>query len=222
MCAFSNCTSLQRVELHNGLQKIGHRAFSNCDQLETLIIPSSVMAIGKGAFEGCASLSTDEFGQGVHHVQQAAFDGIYSQRIKIPTTSFVIEWGDYPSCALAEDPFIPSADGGVERTVVSGNLGQSEHLLAAVEEKINGILDRQDCTKEEKLGEIRSMIVHVKMAEATTCLELALLKASMDKERNLAAVPTTRKRRRVTKESYRVTCGAEIVIPNVLLFFYGS
>ncbi|KAL7525521.1 hypothetical protein ACHAWF_001396, partial [Thalassiosira exigua] len=217
------CESLRRVELHNGLQKIGHGAFEDCIKLKSLTVPSTLMDIGKNAFQDCVALRTVEFGQGVHHIREGAFDECTTLGgIEIPPNAFVIEWGDVHRCELAEDTFIPSADGDVERTVVSGNLGQNEHLLAEVEEKINGILGQQDCTQEEKLGQIRSTIVHLKMVESTTCLELTLLKASMDKERNLAVAPVTQKRRRETRENYRVTCGSEIIIPNVLKFLDGS
>ncbi|KAL7529029.1 hypothetical protein ACHAWF_007585, partial [Thalassiosira exigua] len=220
--AFFSCGALRRVELPNGLQKVGDDAFSFCGELEILTIPSTLVAIGKRAFGGCLSLRTVEFGQGVHHVGEGAFDECLSlDGIKIPQNAFVIEWGDDTSCVMVEDTTFPLEDEDVERTVVSGNLGQSEHLLAEVEEKINIILGRH-CTIEEKLGQIRSMIFHVKMVDATTCLELALLKANMEKEQNLTAAPITRKRRRETRESSRVICGAEIVIPNVLSFLDGN
>ncbi|KAL7528263.1 hypothetical protein ACHAWF_002501 [Thalassiosira exigua] len=221
--AFSNCDSLQSVAFHHGLENIGYGAFEYCDKLENLIIPSTLKDIGKSAFQGCKSLRAVHFCEGVHHVGKGAFNECTSLgSINIARNSFVIEWGDDLSCALAEGTSIPSDDGGVERTVVSGYLGQSERFLVEVEEKINRILDRQDRIKEEKLELIRSMVYHVKMVDATTCLELALLKASMDKERNLASAPITRKRRREKRDNLRVICGAEIIIPNVLRFLYSS
>ncbi|KAL7545695.1 hypothetical protein ACHAWF_009045 [Thalassiosira exigua] len=216
---FNECRLLESLALPNTLLVIGKHAFQACHELDNLTIPSTLKDIGESAFQGCRSLRAVHFGQGVHHVGEGAFNDCTSlDSIKIAPNSFVIEWGDYPSCALAEDTLIPTFDGGAERTVVSGYLGQSECFLAEIEEKINGILGRQDRTKEEKLELIRGMIAHVKMVDATTCLELALLKASMDREWNLTSAPVTRKRRRETRDSSRVICGAEIIIPNVLLF----
>ncbi|KAL7544150.1 hypothetical protein ACHAWF_007538 [Thalassiosira exigua] len=220
---FKGCILLESLALPNTLLVIEKQAFHTCDELQNLTIPPTLKEIGESAFQGCRSLVAVHFGQGVHHVGDQAFDDCISLgSINIAPNSFVIEWGDDPSCTLAKGTSFPSADGGVERTVISRYLGQSKRFLAEVEEKINGILGRQDRTKEEKLDMIRSMITHVKMVDAATCLELALLKSSMDREWNLTSAPITRKRRRETRVCSRVICGAEIIIPNVLRFLDGS
>lgn len=47
--AFSNCLSLEHVELNEGLESIGSNAFNSGRALQTLIIPSTVTSIGNSA-----------------------------------------------------------------------------------------------------------------------------------------------------------------------------
>jgi len=54
------------------------------------------------------------------------------------------------------------------------------------------------------------LFVYYELVEATTILELALWKAKVDEFDDLNAR---------TREEYRVTCGAGIIIRNVILFF---
>ena len=41
--SFSNCTSLERIHLSNGIKKIPAYAFSNCSSLKDLYIPDTVL-----------------------------------------------------------------------------------------------------------------------------------------------------------------------------------
>lgn len=50
--AFANCTSLESVEMPEGLQAIGRRAFENCPSLTHFDAPDSLEVIGSGAFSG--------------------------------------------------------------------------------------------------------------------------------------------------------------------------
>lgn len=49
---FLNCTSLQKVNIRNGITQIAKLAFSNCSSLSYLVIPSSVKTIESNAFDG--------------------------------------------------------------------------------------------------------------------------------------------------------------------------
>ena len=48
--AFSYCSSLETVELNEGLQTIERNAFSYCRLLKNIAIPNSVMTINDTAF----------------------------------------------------------------------------------------------------------------------------------------------------------------------------
>ena len=54
--AFSGCTGLRGLFLHNGVEVIGADAFADCRNLEAIRIPTSVNAITPGCFDDCAGL----------------------------------------------------------------------------------------------------------------------------------------------------------------------
>lgn len=54
---FHNCTSLQNVILHEGLEKIEDYAFQGCTSLTEIVIPTSVTQIDSYAFSNCSNLT---------------------------------------------------------------------------------------------------------------------------------------------------------------------
>lgn len=60
--AFLGCTSLERVNLPEGIIEIPSETFALCSSLKSIYIPQSVVEIGRDAFTGCASLSSATFG----------------------------------------------------------------------------------------------------------------------------------------------------------------
>jgi hypothetical protein len=53
---FSNCTSLEKVVLPEGLQTIEGSVFQRCTSLKEITIPQSVREMGQSVFDGCSSL----------------------------------------------------------------------------------------------------------------------------------------------------------------------
>ena len=58
---FENCTSLQSVVIGEGVRGIGINTFSNCSKLSSIVIPSSVGSVDSDAFYGCVSLESVVF-----------------------------------------------------------------------------------------------------------------------------------------------------------------
>lgn len=54
--AFSECTSLTSITLSEGLQSIGAKAFSVCTSLTSITLPEGLKTIGRMAFNECESL----------------------------------------------------------------------------------------------------------------------------------------------------------------------
>lgn len=54
--AFTRRAKLKKVQLPDGLERIGRDSFSDCDTLEEVVIPASVKTIAPYAFGGCESL----------------------------------------------------------------------------------------------------------------------------------------------------------------------
>ena len=108
--------------------------------------------------------------------------------------------------------------------------------LREVENAINAITNSSERTREENLEQIRALFAHYELLEATTILELAIWKAKMEEFDDLNARASTstdeyhgqtrsgkmhRKSAKVgglTREEWRVNCGAEVVIQNMLSF----
>jgi hypothetical protein len=56
-CAFSNCTSLKKVNCGKGLKKIKYSAFSNCEALKEIQFNEGLLFIDVEAFRGCNYLT---------------------------------------------------------------------------------------------------------------------------------------------------------------------
>lgn len=54
---YYGCTSMQSVELGNGLTNIGRYAFGNCSALSSISIPSSVTNVGDYVFDDCTAMT---------------------------------------------------------------------------------------------------------------------------------------------------------------------
>lgn len=84
--AFKNCTSLQEVEIPDGVTSIDSFAFQNCTSLNSITIPPSVTNIVSSAFSGCGNFTI----KGVHnsYAEQFAKDKGYKFEYVNPL------WGD--------------------------------------------------------------------------------------------------------------------------------
>ena len=80
--AFSNCTSLESVELNDRLEKIESYAFSNCTNLKTINFESATVlnSIGSKAFYRCISLINASFPDSLEYINQYAFQ--YCSQLK--------------------------------------------------------------------------------------------------------------------------------------------
>ncbi len=58
---FTSCRKLKKVELPDGITRIGKEAFSDCQLLSDINIPNQLREIGDRAFAGCGKLSSVTF-----------------------------------------------------------------------------------------------------------------------------------------------------------------
>ncbi len=71
--AFNECTKLASITIPNSVDIIGERAFYNCTSLTSVTIPNSVRSIGESAFYSCDNLTSVIIGDGVSHIGKYAF-----------------------------------------------------------------------------------------------------------------------------------------------------
>ena len=76
--AFENCKSLKRVNLSNGLERIGEAAFSGCSNLPNIWLPTTLTAIYGKAFYGCVQLLQVYIPKSVTMIKFQAFMGCVS------------------------------------------------------------------------------------------------------------------------------------------------
>lgn len=76
--AFTRRAKLKKVQLPDGLERIGRDAFSDCDALEEVVIPVSVKAIAPYAFGGCESLKKVTFLGEVQSLSRTAFSDCFN------------------------------------------------------------------------------------------------------------------------------------------------
>ena len=55
--AFSDCYSLQRLYIPEGVVEIGENALYNCTSLNQIVLPSTLTEIGQGAFDYCPAFT---------------------------------------------------------------------------------------------------------------------------------------------------------------------
>lgn len=76
--AFTRRAKLKKVQLPDGLERIGRDSFSDCDALEEVVIPASVKTISPYAFSGCESLKKVTFLGEVQTLSRTAFSDCFN------------------------------------------------------------------------------------------------------------------------------------------------
>lgn len=70
--AFDGCSSLTKIDLPEGLARIGDRCFSE-GGLEEVVLPASVRMVEASAFESCSRLRSVRLNEGLERLGERAF-----------------------------------------------------------------------------------------------------------------------------------------------------
>ncbi len=73
--AFSGCMKAKEINLPETVTRIGHQAFFGCHSLKELVIPEGVMIIERSAFYNCPALEKIYMPESVGNLDSWAFDG---------------------------------------------------------------------------------------------------------------------------------------------------
>ena len=71
--AFSNCSGLTSIDIHNSVTSIGHSSFYSCSVLKSVILTDGVLSIGGYAFANCSSLTSFTIPNSVTSVDRGVF-----------------------------------------------------------------------------------------------------------------------------------------------------
>lgn len=64
---------ITKINIHEGITRIGWYAFSHCDAVEEITIPDGVTSIGENAFLGCTGLENVVFPDSLKTIEEGAF-----------------------------------------------------------------------------------------------------------------------------------------------------
>ena len=232
--AFYCCPRLTDVDLPKA-ERLGMSALHTCISLRSVALPN-VRIIDAYALYGCENLTDVELPK-LESMGEIAFSGCRSlRRIAIPLKNdlFVFNSRDnrYNQFDGCENLRTVDLVGGIHKTLSQLQL---ESWRDEIKKEINCINERiLPCISSRGktdaiqgwIQRVIDRIEHFKaehnlfLIEATTLIELALWKANLIKENNLEDTFQAKVNINVGDErkERRVTCGAEIVIKNVLPF----
>eukprot|EP00980_Cylindrotheca_fusiformis_P008706 scaffold1866_cov66-Cylindrotheca_fusiformis.AAC.8 len=98
-CAFEYCTSLGRLVLNEGLERIGEYAFFGCRSLTEVEIPSTVKVIDDHTFRECKLLARLGLNEGLERIGKFAFCACDSlSRVGIPQSVDSIATNAFTNC----------------------------------------------------------------------------------------------------------------------------
>eukprot|EP00984_Skeletonema_dohrnii_P013358 scaffold5517_cov77-Skeletonema_dohrnii-CCMP3373.AAC.4 len=234
--AFYRCRRLKDVEFGSEkLERIGVGAFTRCGSLQGLKLPS-VKIVDSHAFQFCINMTDVEFGEGLERMDESALLNCYSlRRVAMPLREDLISDNIFKGCtSMASVELV----GEVHNTISHFSLQVWKDVMKYEINLINQILPAVPADGNRTLAvrqwirRVRTRVEHFtkehnsSLEESATILELSLWRDNLNGETNhvsdssLDAKPN--KRARIDVDSARqerhITCGANIVVKNVLPF----
>lgn len=98
---FAGCTSLEWIDLVEGIHEFGDKVFYNCSSLKEIQIPSTVEKIGDGAFYGCKKIKELVFPASLKYIGNGALVSMTSLREIVCLGSVPPETPQKPSRKIA-------------------------------------------------------------------------------------------------------------------------
>jgi hypothetical protein len=231
--AFFYCKSLSELDFDK-VEIIGNYAFHGCNSLRSINMPS-IRKVGEFAFTWCDALADAVFGQDLERIERKAFDDCTALRsISIPLKcGLIVDDKAFLGCQNLSRVDILA--GGVHKTISSLHFESWRNEMEAEIDRINQTLPNIQAIEktaaiQEWITRVLVRMEHYKsehkalMKKAMTLLELALWKAKLlyEADEKKCNVDEVTKKARIDDEAarkeHRVTCGASIVIKNVLPF----
>ncbi len=236
--AFSYCYALSDIDFDK-LEIIGDSAFAFCYSLMHINMPS-IRRVGAGAFRYCGRLKDAVFGVKLERFEGSTFFNCSAlTRIVIPLKdNLIINNNAFLDCenfasvnaldgGIHTTIFnVDALAGGIRKTISSLHLEEWRNEMEEEIDRINQTLPNIRSTGKARATQdwittVFSRMEHYKtehqtlLKKAMTLLELALWKAKLLNETDDEKKCNVDE---VTKRGHRVTCGASIVIKNVLPF----
>jgi hypothetical protein len=230
MFAFFDCPALIELEFDK-LEMIGCGAFYSCESLVHINM-TSIRIFESGALNGCKKLTGVVFGQNLERIKQNTFCKCTALgSIVIPLKdNLLIHYEAFNHCRNLSR--VDTLVGGIHKTISSLHLESWRNETEEEIDRINQTLPNTHSFEkaaaiQQWIERVLSRIEHYKsehqilLKEAMALLELALWKAKLLNETDEKKCNVEKKAKIDTesvRKEHRVTCGASIVIKNVLPF----
>ena len=233
--AFFGCENLESVEFGDRLEIIGGYAFSRCASLTHVKLPS-IITIGRHAFYRSERLIDVELSERLETIGRSVFSSCERlQRIAMPMKRDLFEFSDFYGRYTQFDKCwqLTTVDliGGIHKSVASLHMESWRTEMITEINRINQVLPITHAEKTEEIRQWIGMVLdkldHYKsehcryVKEGITLLELALWKAKLGEKEEYAVEMSSKKAKidtESTRKERRITCGADMVIKNVLPF----
>ncbi|MCL2800908.1 MAG: leucine-rich repeat domain-containing protein [Treponema sp.] len=112
--AFSNCSQLTSITLHDNITSIGINAFRRT-AITTIRLPARITIISQGAFAECRNLTSIVIPEGVTIIGQEAFTtNVALTSITFPSTLRAIHNSAFLNCTLLSSITIPDSVTNIE------------------------------------------------------------------------------------------------------------
>ncbi len=228
--AFFNCYALSDIDFDK-LEFIGDSVFYGCKSLMSINMPS-IRRVGRSAFNGCDALTDVIFGKDLDRIEGYAFKNTPLRSIVIPLKDNLI-FDNHAFYNCGNISRVDALAGGIHKTISSLHMESWRNEMEEEIDRINQTLPNtpeKTTAIQQWIERVLGRMEHYKsehqtlLKEALTLLELALWKAKLlnetdEKKCNVDVVANKAKIDNLgARKEHRVTCGASIVIKNVLPF----
>ena len=230
--AFCNCDNLESAEFGVRLETMGKFAFDRCTSLTHLKLPS-IITIGWGAFDSCERLIVFECSERLETIGKFALNECERlQRIAVPMKRDLFEyddtWRKYDQFDGCRQLTTVDIVGGIHETVASLHMESWRTEMSAEIDRINQVIPNTSAYGKTHvirrwMNSVIDKMEHYKaehyrhMKEGITLLELALWKAKLC-EKDERKTKKAKIDAESARKERRITCGADLVIKNVLPF----
>lgn len=105
---FRDCVRLERVQLPEGIQRMGNAMFRGCIRLASIAIPDTVAAIGDNCFASCTALKEVTFSCPTTSIGVCAFAGCNAlEKIELPSLCQSVGSGVFNACKNLRCVIVP-------------------------------------------------------------------------------------------------------------------
>ncbi|MBR6028255.1 MAG: leucine-rich repeat domain-containing protein [Clostridia bacterium] len=105
---FAGCSSLERINLPEGLTSIGWRSFGGCTSLKEISLPQSLITLGSEAFANCRNLTEVALPDNLKVLREGVFSGCTSlTSVSLPDSLITIYSSVFKNCTSLKSIQLP-------------------------------------------------------------------------------------------------------------------